>query len=172
MVRFQQILCHLRLVTLCDLIILGIIGFEDDTYFDDRNACFEFGNDLRRDLIHGLGPILGDRCACCFLGAFLFLHLRSGNAVESRGLAIRKTDQNTRFIGELVELVGVNGLDDKGCDILSVLVLLAESDLRLQVLVNRSVQMDKLAAFRSVNTHTQRQNERYEYRKYLFHKII
>ena len=74
---------------------------------------------------------------------FVLLHFRTGYAVKTDSLAaVRKTNENTRCVVELVVLIDVHGLDEQGSDILSVHTILTERNLRLEVLGDRVVHVN------------------------------
>ena len=146
MVRLEQVGCHLRLIAFGDVIILGFVLLEDHAHFDDSDAGFEFLDDLRCYLIRGSGLVIRDRGIAVLLGVLVLLYLRTCYAVETNRLAIRKTHQDAGSVCELVVGVDVHRLDEQSGDILTALVLLAEGNLRFEVLVDRTVHMDKLTA--------------------------
>ena len=167
LVRLEQVGRHLLLVAFRDIVVLGFVCHEDDTHFDDGDAGFEFLDDLRIYVIRSESVVERDRLRTSFLRVFFLLYRRSGYAVKTESLVVCKTDQHTRFVGELIVIVDIHRFYQQCRDIFTVDTVLYKSQLRLEVLGRRAIYMNKLAAFCSV--HTQRQYQRYHYRKYLFH---
>ena len=169
LVGLEQIGCHLRLVSFGDVIVLGVVLLEDHTHLDDRNVALKMVNDLLGNLIFGLCPVLGDGLTGHFLRILVLLHVRAGGTVQAHGFAIRKADENTGGVGELVVSVRVDGLDDEGRDVLTVHMVLTKRDLRLEVFVHRTIYMNKLTALSGIQTHCCSYQQSCQYRKYLFH---
>ena len=92
------------------------------------------------------------------LGILAFGNVGTCHAIQTHGLTVRKTDQDTRCIRELVVVIHINRLHQKGSDVCTVLMVLTKCDLGLEVLIDRSIHMNEFSTLCSLD------GERYDQR--------